>query len=151
MRKLPARMQTRLYKEHLFPEETREIRQRVRAFAEKEVFPLARDIGEKSEKNENFPPRAFQGKWRPKGFSGFRFQKKDGGLGLSYPACGAAVMAEELAYISASVAGTINAHFLLSGKTLAMGSPHIKEKYLASALDGTSVGVVCDDGTPVGF
>ena len=139
MRKLPARMQTRLYKEHLFPEETREIRQRIRAFAEKEVFPLARDIGEKSEKNENFPRELF-GKMAAEGFFRIPFSKKDGGLGLSYPACGAAVMAEELAYISASVAGTINAHFLLSGKTLAMGSPHIKEKYLASALDGTSVG-----------
>ena len=139
MRKLPARMQTRLYKEHLFPEETREIRQRIRAFAEKEVFPLARDIGEKSEKNENFPRELFK-KMAAEGFFRIPFSKKDGGLGLSYPACGAAVMAEELAYISASVAGTINAHFLLSGKTLAMGSPHIKEKYLASALDGTSVG-----------
>lgn len=139
MRKLPPRMQARLYKEHLFPEETREIRQKVRAFAEKEVFPLARDIGERSEKNENFPHKLFE-KMADEGFFRIPFSKKDGGLGLSYPACGAAVMAEELAYISASVAGTINAHFLLSGKTLAMGSPHIKEKYLASALDGTSVG-----------
>ena len=138
MRKLPTRMQTRLYKEHLFPEETREIRQRVRAFAEKEVFPLARDIGEKKERNRNFPRRLFR-KMAAEGFFRIPFSKEDGGLGLSYPACGAAVMAEELAYISASVAGTVNAHFLLSGKTLAMGSPHIKEKYLAPALSGASV------------
>lgn len=138
MRKLPPRMQTRLYKEHLFPEETREIRQKVRAFAETEVFPLARDLGEKSERNRNFPRRLFR-KMAAEELFRIPFSKEDGGLGLSYPACGAAVMAEELAYISASVAGTINAHFLLSGKTLAMGSPHIKEKYLAPALDGTSV------------
>ena len=138
MRKLPQRMQTRLYKEHLFPEEAREIRQKVRAFAEKEVFPLARDIGEKRERNRNFPRRLFR-KMAAEGLFRIPFSKEDGGLGLSYPACGAAVMAEELAYISASVAGTINAHFLLSGKTLAMGSPHIKEKYLAPALNGTSV------------
>lgn len=138
MRKLPPRMQTRLYKEHLFPEETREIRQKVRAFAEKEVFPLARDIGEKKERNRNFPRRLFR-KMAAEGLFRIPFSKEDGGLGLSYPACGAAVMAEELAYISASVAGTVNAHFLLSGKTLAMGSPHIKEKYLAPALSGTSV------------
>ena len=138
MRKLPSRMQTKLYKEHFFPEETREIRQKVRAFAEKEVFPLARDIGEKKERNRNFPRRLFR-KMAAEGLFRIPFSKEDGGLGLSYPACGAAVMAEELAYISASVAGTVNAHFLLSGKTLAMGSPHIKEKYLAPALDGTSV------------
>ncbi|MYE61219.1 MAG: acyl-CoA dehydrogenase family protein, partial [Candidatus Dadabacteria bacterium] len=60
MRKLPQRMQTKLYKEHLFPEETREIRKKVRDFAEKEVLPIARDIGEKSEKNENFPRDLFR-------------------------------------------------------------------------------------------
>ena len=85
------------------------------------------------------------------GFFRIPFSKKDGGLGLSYPACGAAVMAEELAYISASVAGTINAHFLLSGKTLAMGSPHIKEKISCFGSRRNLGGVVCDDGTPVGF
>ena len=138
MRKLPPRMQAKLYKEHFFPEETKEIRQKVRAFAEKEVFPLARDMGERSEKNANFPRRLFR-KMAAEGLFRIPFSKQDGGLGLSYPACAAAVMAEELAYISASVAGTINAHFLLSGKTLAMGSSHIKEKYLAPALDGTSV------------
>ena len=131
-------MQAKLYKEHFFPEETKEIRQKVRAFAEKEVFPLARDIGERSEKNANFPRRLFR-KMATEGLFRIPFSKQDGGLGLSYPACAAAVMAEELAYISASIAGTINAHFLLSGKTLAMGSSHIKEKYLAPALDGTSV------------
>ena len=131
-------MQAKLYKEHFFPEETKEIRQKVRAFAEKEVFPLARDMGERSEKNANFPRRLFR-KMAAEGLFRIPFSKQDGGLGLSYPACAAAVMAEELAYISASVAGTINAHFLLSGKTLAMGSSHIKEKYLAPALDGTSV------------
>lgn len=138
MRKLPLRMQTKLYKEHFFPEETREIRQKVRAFAEKEIFPLARDIGEKRERNRNFPRRLFR-KMAAEGLFRIPFSEEDGGLGLSYPACGAAVMAEELAYVSASVAGTVNAHFLLSGKTLAMGSPHIKEKYLALALSGTSV------------
>ena len=131
-------MQAKLYKEHFFPEETKEIRQKVRAFAEKEVFPLARDMGERSEKNANFPRRLFR-KMAAEGLFRIPFSKQDGGLGLSYPACAAAAMAEELAYISASVAGTINAHFLLSGKTLAMGSSHIKEKYLAPALDGTSV------------
>ena len=131
-------MQAKLYKEHFFPEETKEIRQKVRAFAEKEVFPLARDMGERSEKNANFPRRLFR-KMAAEGLFRIPFSKQDGGLGLSYPACAAAVMAEELAYISASVAGTINAHFLLSGRTLAMGSSHIKEKYLAPALDGTSV------------
>ena len=84
MRKLPARMQTRLYKEHFFPEETREIRQRVRAFAEKEVFPLARDIGEKSEKNENFPRELF-GKMAAEGFFRIPFFKKRRGTGSFLP------------------------------------------------------------------
>lgn len=138
MRVLPERMQPGLYRDHLIPEETREIRRKIRAFAEKEVFPLARDIGEKSEKNENFPRELF-GKMADEGFFRIPFSKEDGGLGLVYPACAAAVMAEELAYMSASVAGTVNAHFLLAGKTLAAGSPLIKEKYLAPALAGTSV------------
>lgn len=131
-------MRPRLYRDHLIPEETREIRDRIRAFAEKEVFPLAHDIGERSEKNENFPRELF-GKMADEGFFRIPFSKEDGGLGLSYPASAAAAMAEELAYMSASVAGTVNAHFLLAGKTLAAGSPRVKEKYLAPALAGTSV------------
>ena len=150
MRKLPARMQTRLYKEHLFPEETREIRQRVRAFAEKEVFPLARDIGEKSEKNENFPRELFK-KMAAEGFFRIPFSKKDGGLGLSYPACGAAVMAEELAYISASVAGNDKRPLSALGKNSRHGiAPH-KGKISCFGSRRNLSGVVCDDGTPVGF
>ena len=138
MRALPERMQTKLYSERLVPEETREIRDGVRIFAEKEVFPLARDIGEKSERNENFPRELFR-KMADEGFFRIPFSKEDGGLGLSYPACAAAAMAEELAYVSASVAGTVNAHFLLAGKTLAAGSARVKEKYLSRVLSGESV------------
>ncbi len=139
MCELPKRIQTRLYKDHFIPEETKKIRKEVRTFAEKELLPLAREIGEKEEKTENFPYKLFK-KAADQGFFRIPFSKQDRGLDLSYPACASAVMTEELAYMSASFAGMINAHFLLCGKTLAMGSSHIKKKYLTRVVSGDSVG-----------
>lgn len=139
MRKLPARMQDKLYKDIYVPKETQRLRRKFREFAQKELFPIAYDLGQKEEKNENFPFELFRSMAK-KGFFKVAFSKKEGGLGLKYPACAAGVLSEELAYISASFAGSVNAHYLLTGKSLSFGSRFIINKYLKPLLNGELFG-----------
>ena len=139
MRKLPERMQEKLYKDIYIPRESIRLRNKFRRFAEKELFPIAYDLGQKEESNENFPRELFKS-MALKGFFKGAFPKKHGGLGLKYPACAAAMLSEELAYISASFAGSVNAHYLLSGKSLSFGSRFIINKYLKPLLSGELFG-----------
>ena len=139
MRKLPQRLQNQLYNDRLIPDETLKLRKKYRKFAETELFPQAYDIGQKSEDNDNFPWNLFKSMGE-KGFFKVPFSKSDGGLGLKYPATASAVLAEELAYMSASFAGSVNAHFLLAGRSLSFGSKYIKKRYLKPLLDSESIG-----------
>ena len=139
MRKLPKRMQDKLYKDIYIPNETIKLRRKYREFAQKELFPIAYDLGQKTENNENFPRELFKSMAK-KGFFKVAFSKKDGGMGLKYPAVASAILSEELAYISASFAGSVNAHYLLSGKSLSFGSRFIKNKYLIPLLNGELFG-----------
>ena len=139
MSNLPPRMQYKLYHDLILPDETLEIRKTIRAFAEKEIFPIAHELGHKEEKAENFPFAIFQ-KMADEGFFKVPFSKDEGGLGLNYPACASAVIAEEVAYISNSMAALINGHCFLAGKTLGYGSSYIKRKYLIPLMEGKIVG-----------
>ncbi|NIP39404.1 MAG: acyl-CoA dehydrogenase [Candidatus Dadabacteria bacterium] len=139
MRKLPKRMQDSLYKDIYVPAETIRMRKKFRQFAQNELFPIAYDLGQKTESNENFPFELFKS-LAGKGFFKAAFPKKHGGLGLKYPALASAVLSEELAYISASFAGSVNAHYLLSGKSLSFGSRFIVNKYLKPLLNGELFG-----------
>ena len=139
MRKLPPRQQNKLYDDRFIPDETLKLRKRYRKFAEGELFPKAYDLGQKTEDNENFPWELFKS-LAEKGFFKVPFKKSEGGLGLKYPATASAVLAEELAYMSASFAGSVNAHFLLAGRSLSYGSKYIKRKYLNPLLECESIG-----------
>ncbi len=52
-------MQDRLYHDLMLPEEAQEIRAEVRQFSEKELAPIAHDIGQQEEAGENFPHELF--------------------------------------------------------------------------------------------
>lgn len=139
MRTLPHRMSDSLYHDVYIPEETLKLRKKFRAFAEKEVFPIAYEFGQRRESSDNFPWALFQSMAK-KGFFKVPHKKGDGGLGLKYPACAAATLAEELAYISASFSGSVNAHFLLAGVSLAQGSSYIKRNYLKPLIECEAIG-----------
>ncbi len=139
MRELPERMSEKLYKNDYVPDETLKLRKKFRQFAEKELFPIAYEFGQRQEKNENFPMELFKSMAK-KGFFKLPHKKKDGGLGLKYPACAAATLAEELAYISASFSGSVNAHFLLAGISFAQGSSYIKRNYLKPLMECEAIG-----------
>ncbi len=139
MRELPERMSEKLYKNDYVPDETLKLRKKFRAFAEKELFPIAYEFGQRTESNENFPMELFKSMAK-KGFFKVPHKKKDGGMGLKYPACAAATLTEELAYISASFSGSVNAHFLLAGVSLAQGSNYIKRNYLTPLMECEAIG-----------
>ncbi|MEK6224421.1 MAG: acyl-CoA dehydrogenase family protein [Thermodesulfobacteriales bacterium] len=139
MRELPERMSGKLYKNDYVPDETLKLRKKFRAFAEKELFPIAYEFGQRTESNENFPMELFKSMAKM-GFFKVPHKKKDGGMGLKYPACAAATLAEELAYISASFSGSVNAHFLLAGVSLAQGSNYIKRNYLTPLMECEAIG-----------
>lgn len=135
----PERNEPRLYHDLMSPEETLAIRAEVRAFAEAEVAPRARAIGEGPEAVENFPHALF----RLMGEAGlFRipFPADAGGRGLQYPAAATAIVIEELSYFSSSVGAIYDVHCILAGHALVQGSDFLKKKYLAPLLAGEVVG-----------
>ncbi len=139
MRALPPKMRDRLYKSYFIPDETKELIPRFREFAEVELFPRAYELGQREEKNENFPIDLFK-IMAKEGFFRLPHKKKDGGLGLKHRACAAASLAEELAYVSASFSGSVNAHFLLAGISLSYGSAYVKQNYLKPLIECDAIG-----------
>ncbi|HEX76364.1 MAG TPA: acyl-CoA dehydrogenase family protein, partial [Dehalococcoidia bacterium] len=112
MRALPPRMQDKLYHDMILPEETLEIRKKVREFAVKEIAPVAYEIAHKEEHMESFPSDVFY-KLAKEDFYKIPFPKEVGGLGLKYPVCATVVTVEELAYISNSIAAVYDVHCIL--------------------------------------
>ena len=139
MRSLPERMQDTLYHDIFLPKETLEIRKRIREFARKEVAPEAYRIGQQEESKENFPRGIFHKLAKADLFK-VPFPKKVGGVGLQYPTCASVVIAEELAYMSNSVAVMYDVQSLLTGNALLRGSDFIRKKYLRPIIEGGQIG-----------
>jgi butyryl-CoA dehydrogenase len=139
MRKLPLRMQDSLFHDLILPEETREIKKEVREFAEKEIQPVAYQIGQQEEDKENFPWTIFN-KMAKQGLFQIPYPSKYGGRGLKYPVCATCVTLEELAYISDSIAAIYDVHCILAGHALMYGSEEMKKKYLRQVALGERVG-----------
>jgi alkylation response protein AidB-like acyl-CoA dehydrogenase len=139
MRKLPPRIQERLYHDMIFSEETLKIRQKAREFAIKEIAPTGYDIAHMEEKKENFPSSIFH-KLAKEDFFRIPFPKEVGGLGLKYPVCATVVTIEEVAYISDSIAAVYDVHCILTGHALMYGSDSIKQRYLRPMTTGEKIG-----------
>lgn len=139
MRPLPTRMQNTLYHDMILPEETLEIRKKIREFAEKEIAPEAYRIGQQEESKENFPYDIFR-KLAEADFFKMPFTREVGGLGLEYLTCAAVVIVEELAYISNSIAAIYDVHCILVGNALMYGSDFMKQKYLRPMTVGQKIG-----------
>ena len=128
-----------VYHDLFMPEETQRIREEVRAFADREVRPLAREIGSRTEAVENFPWELLR-KMGDSGILGIPFGKEYGGRGLEYPACGTIVALEELGYVSDSVAAIMDVQVILSGNAISYGSEHLKQTYLTKLITGEAAG-----------
>lgn len=135
----PERQQPALYHDLMTPAEVLAVREEVRAFADREIAPLSREIGAKEEAVENFPRELFK-KMADAGLFRIPFPADVGGRGLAHPATATAVMVEELAYYSNSVAAIVDVHCILAGTALSYASPELREAYLAPLLQGEKIG-----------
>ncbi|RKT98859.1 acyl-CoA dehydrogenase [Burkholderia sp. Nafp2/4-1b] len=138
-RLVPQRHQSLLYHDLLATEETTSIREEVRRFAEQYVAPVAWGIGHREESVANFPHDLFR-KMAEAGLFRIPFAAAVGGRGLKNPAAATAVMIEELAYHSNSVAAIVDVHCILAGHALEHASPELQTRYLAPLLAGEKIG-----------
>jgi alkylation response protein AidB-like acyl-CoA dehydrogenase len=137
---LVPRHQPKLYADDiLLPDESRDVRSLARAFADRIVAPRAYEIGHADEAAVDFPRDVF-GEMAAAGLFRVPFAAADGGRGLANPALATALVIEELAYHSNSVAAIYDVHCILAGHALKRASPELRERYLKPLLDGTKIG-----------
>jgi len=139
MNKSVERKMDLLYHDLMLPEETQEIRKKVREFADRVVAPRAYEIASLEESVENFPRDVFDA-MAEEGLFQIPFPKEVGGMGLEYPTCATAVAVEELAYYSNSVAAIFDVQCILSGMALMYGSDDLKKRYLMPMIKGDVIG-----------
>ena len=136
---LPLRYQDSLYHDLLTPKESLVIRQQVRRFADNYVAPVAWEIGSSEEAVENFPRDLFL-KMAEAGLFSIPFLADVGGRGLQHRAIATAVMIEELAYHSNSVAAIVDVHCILAGKALEHACAELQQQYLVPLIAGEKIG-----------
>jgi alkylation response protein AidB-like acyl-CoA dehydrogenase len=139
VRKLPERMQDKIYHDIILPDETIKIRKKAREFAIREIAPVGYEIAHKEECKKNFPSDIFY-KLATEDFYKIPFPKEVGGLGLKYQVCATVVTIEELAYVSDSIAAIYDVHCILAGHALMYGADFIKQKYLRPLITGEKIG-----------
>lgn len=135
----PPRQQDVMYHDLMTPDEVLEIRKEVRAFCDLHLAPVAWEIGHREESKESFPHGLFK-KMADAGLFRIPFAGEIGGRGLKNPATATAVVIEELAYYSNSVAAIYDVHCILAGHAMEWASPELQAKYLKPLLDGTKIG-----------
>ena len=134
------RFSDRLYDDLWLPEETIQVRDRVRQFAMEEIAPIAHTLNNAPESVEAFPWHLVK-KLGDAGLFKVPFAREDGGEGLQYPALATMVMLEEVAYVCSGVAAClIDVQLILFGHTLENASPAIKERLFPALCAGDIVG-----------
>lgn len=137
--RVPKRLQSALYHDLGTPQETLEIREEIRDFAERVLAPAAWSIGHTDESVDSFPHSLFK-EMAAAGLFRIPFSKDVGGRGLEYPAAATATMLEELAYFSNSVAAIVDVHCILAGHALVHASEELQARYLSPLLSGEKIG-----------
>ena len=136
---IPIRQQPLLYHDLLSPSEVQHIREEVRSFSDTVVAPRSWDIGHGEESIDHFPRDVFN-QMAEAGLFHIPFKANVGGRGLAYRATATAIIIEELAYYSNSLAAIYDVHCILSGHALEHASPELQTKYLQPLLAGTYFG-----------
>ncbi|MFD4191886.1 acyl-CoA dehydrogenase family protein [Amycolatopsis thermoflava] len=135
----PERIADRLHHDLLAPEETREVRHRVRDVAQRVVAPVAARIANGDERTDGFPREVFDA-LAAEGLYRIPFARDVGGDGLAHPALATAVAVEELAYYSNSVAAIFDVHCILAGNALNQGNAEQRQRWLKPLVAGEFVG-----------
>jgi alkylation response protein AidB-like acyl-CoA dehydrogenase len=136
----PTRIADALYDDIWLPDETIEVRRKVRAFVESQVSPIAHGLNNTPESVDAFP----HGLVKQMGDAGlFRipFEKKYGGDGLQFPTLATMVMLEEVSYVSSGLAAAlVDVQLILFGHTLKHATESVKEKLFPALCAGDIVG-----------
>jgi alkylation response protein AidB-like acyl-CoA dehydrogenase len=132
------RTQERLYHGIGLPEGMDDLRASVRRFAESEVAPYVPEMEEKAEAVTGFPSKVFR-RMAEEGLFRLPHTAADGGAGLANPATAMAIVVEELAYYSASIAVVYVCQAVFSGGILGYATPALKEAYLPAMLSGEKI------------
>lgn len=135
----PIRLQDKLHHDLGIPPDISAIRGEVRNFADREVSPIAYDIGHREESVAAFP-RELITRMARQGLFRVPFTTAEGGRGLPRPATATAVMIEELAYHSSSVAAVVDVNCILAGNALRHASAQVRRSHLLPLLEGQKIG-----------
>lgn len=117
-----------------FNEEQKLIRDSIRAFAERQVAPIAAEI----DRSERFPQETF-GKLGEMGLLGIMIPAEHGGAGADVISC--CIVISELARVCASTALSYGAHTVLCTNNLYLhGTEAQRRKYLPDLISGKRLG-----------
>ena len=140
MNPVPHRYAEDVYDDLWLPEETLEVRARVRDFAETHVRPVAHELNNTPESLEAFP-RKLVAEMAEAGLFRLPFSAEYGGAGLEYPTLATMVTLEEVSYLSSGLsASMVDVQLILFGHTLKHASAEVKEKLFPAMMAGQIVG-----------
>ena len=140
MQTSPFRYASELYDDLWLPEETVQVRETVRAFAEKHVRPVAHELNNTPESVAAFP-RELVREMAAAGLFRIPFAAEYGGAGLQYPTLATMVMLEEISYLSSGLAAAmIDVQLILFGHTLTHASATVKEQLFPAMMSGDIIG-----------
>jgi len=140
MTAIPHRYADDVYDDLWLPEETLEVRARIRDFAEQCVRPVAHELNNRTESLEAFP-RKLVAQMADAGLFRIPFDEEYGGAGLRYPTLATMVMLEEISYLSSGLsASMVDVQLILFGHTLKHASTEVREKLFPALLAGELVG-----------
>ncbi len=123
------------------PQEVQELRHRVRRFAERELGPAVAAMEEQPEDLSSFPA-TLVARMAELGLYRVPYGSHEGGDGLSTPMLAAAVVMEELAYYSNSIAVIYDCQCVLSGRVLQYATDELKMTYLPAIISGQKIACV---------
>jgi len=135
------RTDERLYHPLGLPPELDEVRARVRAFAENEVRPVVTTLEDGPEEVGRFPEALFH-RMADLGLYQLPFTAEEQGAGFISPMLATAVVMEELAYCSNSIAVIYDCQCVLPGRVLQYASPELKMAYLPGLMSGDKIACV---------
>jgi len=140
MTRIPFRYSSTLYDELWIPKEALDARNRVRAFCEERIRPVAHDLNNTPESVEAFPRKLVKD-MAAAGLFRIPFEKNHGGHGLASPTLATMLMLEEVAYLSPGLAAAmVDVQLLLFGFTLKHAKPDVKAKLFPALMSGEIIG-----------
>ncbi len=141
MRQPVQRTENRTYHGIGLPPGIEEVRLRVRDFGEREVAPQVTAMEERPEEVGSFPWGLFE-RMAALGFYRLPHTTAEGGDGFATPMLATAVVMEELAYFSNSIAVIYDCQCVLAGRVLQYASDGLKSTYLPSLMSGEKIACV---------